>query len=98
MQALARSVSMSECVCVGVLVAQYPTLCNPMACSSPGSSVYGILPDKSTGVDCLSLLQGPYKSRGQTWVSHIAGRFFTIWATREAHIWIYVGENLSYKT
>ena len=32
------------CVCVCVLVAQLcPTLCNPMDCSSPGSSVHGIL-------------------------------------------------------
>ena len=32
------------CVCVCVLVAQScPTLCGPMACSPPGSSVHGIL-------------------------------------------------------
>ena len=30
--------------CVCVLVAQlYPTLCNPMDCTLPGSSVHGIL-------------------------------------------------------
>ena len=33
--------------CVCVLVAQlYPTLCNPMHCSLPGSSVHGILQAK----------------------------------------------------
>ena len=32
------------CVCVCVLVAQsYPTLCDPMDCSPPGSFVHGIL-------------------------------------------------------
>ena len=34
-----------------------PTLCNPMDCSLPGSSVRGIFPGKNTGVSCHSLLQ-----------------------------------------
>ena len=29
------------------------------------------------------------QARDQTRNSHVAGRFFTIWATREAHIWLY---------
>ena len=29
-------------------------------------------------------------SRGQTWVSHIVCRFFTIWATRYMYIYIYI--------
>ena len=37
------------CVCVCVSVCP-PALCSPMDCSFPGSSVHGILPDKSTGV------------------------------------------------
>ena len=38
-------VCMSACVCVCMLshsVKSYPTLCNPMDCSPPGSSVHGI--------------------------------------------------------
>ena len=36
--------SVCVCVCVCVCVAQScPTLCNPMDCRSPGSSVHGIL-------------------------------------------------------
>ena len=47
------------CVCVCVLVAQsYLTLCNPMDCSPPGSSVDGILQERNTGVGCHALLQG----------------------------------------
>ena len=38
---------------------------------------------RKTGVDSHSLFQGIFWPGGQTWVSHIAGRFFTIWATRE---------------
>ena len=33
-----------------------PTLCDPMDCSLPGSSVHGIFPGNSTGVDCHFLL------------------------------------------
>ena len=38
---------------------------------------------KNTGVGSLSLLQGSSQPRNQTWVSGIAGGFFTNWATRE---------------
>ena len=34
-----------------------PTLCDPMDCSPPGSSVHGGSPGKKTGVGCRSLLQ-----------------------------------------
>ena len=43
-------------------------------------------PDKDTGVDCHSLLQGSSQLRDWTRVSCISGGFFTIWVTREAHI------------
>ena len=59
-------------------------LCNPMNCSPPNSSVHGDAPDKNTGEGCHALLQGLFLTQGQTQVSHIAGRFFTAWATREA--------------
>ena len=36
------------------------TLCDPMDCSPPGSSIRGILQVKNTGVDCHSLLQGVF--------------------------------------
>ena len=35
-----------------------PTLCGPMDCSPPGSSVYGNSPGKNIRVGCHSLLQG----------------------------------------
>ena len=34
------------------------TLCDPMYCSPPGSSVHGIFSGKNTGEGCHSLLQG----------------------------------------
>ena len=41
-------------------------------------------PGQNTGVVSLSLLQGSSQPRDRTQVFHIAGRFFTSWATREA--------------
>ena len=45
------------------------TLCNPMDCSPPGSSVHGDSPGKNTGVGCHFLLQGIIQPREWTWSS-----------------------------
>ena len=42
-------------------------------------------PGKSSGVDCHFLLQGIFRTQESNLVFRIAGRRFTIWATREAH-------------
>ena len=42
----------------------YPTLCNPMDCSPPGSSVHGDSPGKNTRVGCHALLQGNLPNTG----------------------------------
>ena len=41
-----------------------PTLCNPMDCSPPGSSVHGDSPGKNAGVGCHALLQGIFPTQG----------------------------------
>ena len=41
-----------------------PSLCNPMDCSPPGSSVHGDSPGKNTGVGCYALLQGIFLTQG----------------------------------
>ena len=43
-------------------------------------------PGKNTGVGSHALFQGIFSTQESNQVSCIAGRFFTIWATREAHI------------
>ena len=53
-----------------------PTLCNPMVCSPPDSSVSGDFPGKNTGVHCHALLQGNRIGGGGGGFC-IAGRFFT---------------------
>ena len=44
-------------------------------------------PRQNTGVSSHTLLQGIFPTRDQTQVSHIAGRFFTSWATREEELY-----------
>ena len=62
----------------------YLTLCNLMDCTLPGSSVHGILQARILEWVAISFSRGFSQPRYWTWVSCIAGRFFTIWATREA--------------
>ena len=68
-----------------VKVAQsFPTLCNPMDYSLPGASVHEILQARMLQWAAVSFSRGSSQPRDQTQVSHITGRFFTVWATREA--------------
>ena len=49
------------------LVAQScPTLCDPMDCSPPGSSIHGDSPGKNTKVGCHALLQGIFPTQRVT--------------------------------
>ena len=72
-----------SCLCVWV-AESYLTLCNPMDCSSRGSSVSGILQERILEGIAIPFSRGSSQPRDWTQVSHIAGRFFTIWTTREA--------------
>ena len=60
------------------------TLCNPMDCSPPGSSILGILQARILEEVAISFSRGSSWPRDQTQVSHIAGRCFDLWATWEA--------------
>ena len=69
-----------------VLVAQsYPTLCDPMDCSLPGSTVHEILQERLLECIAIPCSRGSSQTRDRTQVSCIAGGFFTSWAIREAH-------------
>ena len=67
-----------------LVVHSYPTLCGPMDCSLPGSSILGILQARVLEWVAISFSRGSSWPRDWTQVSCIAGRFFTNWATREA--------------
>ena len=59
-------------------------LCDPIACSSPGSSVHGILQARILEWVAIPSSRKSFQPRNQTQVSCIAGEFFTVWATKEA--------------
>ena len=54
------------------------TLCNPMVCSPPESSVHGMFQARILEWVAMPTFTGSSQPRGQTQVFHIAGRFFTI--------------------
>ena len=58
------------------------TLCNPMACSLPGSSILGIFQARILEGLALSFSGGSFRPRDRTCVSHTADRLFIIWAIR----------------
>ena len=60
-------------------------LCDPMDCSLPGSSVHWIIQARILKWVALPFSRGSSPPRVWTWVSYIAGRFFTIRGIREAH-------------
>ena len=55
----------------------------PMDCSLPGSSIHGIFQARVLEWIAVSFSRVSSRPRDWTRVSHIAGRCFTIWATRE---------------
>ena len=60
-----------------------PTLCDPMDCSLPGSSVHGIIQARIL-VDCHFLLQGIFPTQGSNPGLLHCRQTFNDWATREA--------------
>ena len=79
-----------HCAC---LVAQlYPTLCDPMDFSPPGSSIHVIFQVRTLEWVAISSSRGSSQSRDQTCISCVSctvGRFFIHWAMREALIpWV----------
>ena len=61
-----------------VVVAQScPTLCDPMDCNPPDSSVHGIFQIRILELVVIPFSRGSSHPRDWTWVSRIMGRFFT---------------------
>ena len=67
----------------GLVTQSCLTLCEPRDCSPPGSSVHGFLLARILEWAAISFSRGSSWPRDWTQVSCIAGRFFTISATRE---------------
>ena len=61
-------------------------LCDPTDCSLPGSSIHGIFQARILEWVTISFSRRSSQPRDWTQVSHMVGRRFTIWATREVFI------------
>ena len=59
------------------------TFCDPMDSNPPGFSTHGNLQERKLKGVAIPFSRGSAQPRDRTWVSHTAGRLFTIWATRE---------------
>ena len=70
--------------CARLVIQSCLSVCDPMGCSLPGSSVHGILQARILVWVAIPFSRESSQPRVQTQVSCIAGRFFTIWAIREA--------------
>ena len=62
-----------------------PTLCDPMDCSLPGSSVQGIFQTRILEWVAISFSRRSSPPRDRTQVFCIVDRHFTVWATRECN-------------
>ena len=72
---------------VNVFVVQLcPTVCDPMDSSWPDFSVHGIFQARVLEWVAMLSSRGSSRPGNQTWVSCIADRFLTIWATLEARL------------
>ena len=60
-----------------------PALCDPMGCSLAASSIHGIFQASILERVAISFSRSSSLPRDWTQVSHIVGRSFTLWATRE---------------
>ena len=76
-----RNVIFIECMCV-LVIPSCLTVCNPMDCSPPGSSVCGILEVRILEWVVISFSKGSSQPSYWTQVSCTPGRFITIWATK----------------
>ena len=77
-----------QCVCIHAQLC--PTLCNPMDCSPPGSSVHGISQARILEWVTICSSRGSYQPRDQTFVSYVScigRRILSRSTTWKAQIW-----------
>ena len=72
--------------------------CDPMNCSSPGSSIYGISQARILEWVAISLSRASSQPRGQTRISCIGRWILYPWATRGAHKYEYQFSSVAMST
>ena len=61
------------------------TVCDPMDCSLPGSSIHGVLQARVAEWVAIPFSRGIFLTQRSNLVSCFPGRFFTVRATKETH-------------
>ena len=88
-----------DLVCCCVLATQSClTICDPMDCSPPGSSVHGIPQARILEWVAMPFSRGSSQPRDRTRVSCTAGRCFALCATREVLLLLLVNKRLLWAT
>ena len=84
----------------GEVAQSYPTLCDPMDCNLPGSSIHGILQARVLEWVAISFSRGSSRTGDRTWVSRIVEKNqdqknTIITAAGKIHHWMlkFVGES-----
>ena len=72
--------------CYRLVSQSCPTLCDPISCSPAASSVHGIFQAWILEWVAISFSRESSWCRDWTQVSRITGRYFIVWATREAQV------------
>ena len=76
----------TEDLCCCLVAKLCPTLCNPLDCSPPGSSIHGILQARILECITISFSRRYSWPRDQSHVSCIGRRILYHWAIRKAHL------------
>ena len=95
---MAQNIIYNPCVYACMLSQSCLTICDSMDSSPPGSSIHGLLQARVLEWVAISSSRGPSPPRDWTQVSHIAGRFFTVWATKEALLFLLICKRLYHRT
>ena len=61
-----------------LVVQSCPTLCDPMDCSLPASSIHGIFQVRVLEWGAIAFSRGSSQPKDRSRVSHIVGRCFTV--------------------
>ena len=83
--------SLYKCMyCCCLVSKSCPALCDPLDCSPPGSSVYGISQARILGWVAISFFRGSSQPRDQTCAPCMASRFFTTDPPEKLHVCVYI--------
>ena len=82
------------CTCI-VQLLSHGWLCNPMDGSPSGSSAHGTFQARILEWVAVFFSRWSFQPRKKSWVSCIAGRFFTVWANIPGHLYCHMNYRIT---